>query len=562
MILCLALDCSYPDTTVVYHSVTSLAYPQQGQWQNYATVQTDGSVKGGFVPGTFAEKQTTCSSSPPASPTPTTNCNGSSCQTAPGGSGNPPLTPVASPTANCNGSSCQTSPGGSGNPPGPFEPTLAPTVAGCEDAFAVCPGISHCFAEIGMPNSADQWGWAMNVTSLVAGESLTCPVYIGASSCDLSQGVQVGTVTITPTSVTWKYDSSYGGTSFHFYAGSCLVSDAGMHLLQGGACEMASEVQWFRTPHQYSLISEYNSTYLNEFYFEAKTSSNYLLPTSIWSQKNYQPFPIGGSGYPYISLHSNVCPCGANSISCSSFTPPPTSAPTNYPTVAPGKPTSAPTSAPSSRPSTNQPSQGPSALDGTLGPDCMTAYVYCPGMSECFLGTYSNYWGWNIDLSLYNASMGSLVCPIYAGATGCLEYPEGNGTEVGIAQITSDSVTYILFSQFGADAFNMYAGDCPVNDGGTSLVSASGECTLKSMQQYARAIQTYTLGAGNKYAKLVNYFDFTANNYAAYIEPGSNWATANYNPFPLALGGGNGTRYLSLHTAACLCEVTLGCIPA
>lgn len=558
--------------------MTSLGYPEPGPWATATSIRNGQSQPGLYAPGSFPTTNPSCASpqsGPIPSPTSAIIASDLLAPSLPPASNKPTAKPTMGPTAG---------------------PTAGPTQDLCSNTFVECAGgMSQCFSSLGMTNEPSQWGWSIDVSSLGPGDSLTCAVYMGAQGCVTTSATQVGTVTITPTSVTWSLESQYGGMGFHLYAGKCPVSDAGMHLNDAsGACDTANEAQWFYTPTQYSLTASFTDTYPTKFYFDSSNNDKYLLNSSNWANHNYQAFPIGSEGWQYLTIHASVCGCGAYGVGCSAITAAPTSSPTaiptgtptHLPTAKPNAPTVQPTKAPITAAPTHPPTKNPTSKPTasptvartslpTVKPGsptatpfvaqaipisgCETAYVYCGDLSQCFLdqpaankpnNRYSSAWGWYNDLSSLSAGA-SMTCDVIAGAGQCkMASSGGGGVKVGTMTITADSVTWNLMYGVGGQDFHFYAGKCPVNDGGAFLpnLNTSVACDFSSMQQFARTPGQYTCVSG-EYGNYYNTFTFNSTNYAAFEK--GNWATYNYAAFPI---GASGHQYMSAHATVCPCN--------
>jgi hypothetical protein len=177
-------------------------------------------------------------------------------------------------------------------------------------------------------------------------------------------------------------------------------------------------------------------------------------------------------------------------------------------------------------------------------PGCVSAFAYCPGLSQCLIPDYSSIWGWNVDLE----SLGeedSLTCPIYANAFNCLIPPEGKGLKVGQLTISSNLVKTEIFPPYTAAEFHTYAGDCPVNDAGYHL--DNGECKSEMEKLWSRQVGTYSL-SGALVGVNTTGFAVDDTNYTNFLS--GTWAQNSYEFFPLG-GGSSGKRYLSSHTIVC-----------
>ena len=197
---------------------------------------------------------------------------------------------------------------------------------------------------------------------------------------------------------------------------------------------------------------------------------------------------------------------------------------------------------------------------------CESAYAYCPGRSECFIGNYvtspgggaNGPWGWNIDLENVDLTDGNtLTCPVYAGAGQC-DF-ENKGTHVGSLIISEDAVTWDFFDGFGGEDFHLYAGKCGANDRGYHL--QDGVCDPSDMNSNARNNGRYTLVAPNEdeygsdaYDPVLTDFSFDINNDEGGFRKGI-WKDQGYAAFPLV---GDNRRYLSAHSSVCACTAVSG----
>jgi hypothetical protein len=173
---------------------------------------------------------------------------------------------------------------------------------------------------------------------------------------------------------------------------------------------------------------------------------------------------------------------------------------------------------------------------------CDTTYVYCPGISTCFIDIFNKgAWGWSIDLGGVDLSSSgaSLTCPIYKGAGQCVRTDD---RIVGSFTITKNSVNWSLAGNLASD-FHLYAGKCQTNDAGNHL--SDGVCDFGDMEKFARVPGKYSLVA--EVSPALEDFTFDSSNQASFRK--ELWAS--YNLFPL---GGSGRRYMSAHASVCECE--------
>lgn len=232
-------------------------------------------------------------------------------------------------------------------------PAPGATLSGCETAFAYCEDRSTCF--IGSifvqknGNGGGPWGWNVDLGSTQLDDkskSLTCAVYAGAGQCNLRAGTNVGNITFRASSVTWDFKPGVAGTEFHLYTGVCPFNDGG-----SGVCLESDMVKNARTPGQYTLVADTSlgGTYETEFSFSSTNYQTFIKPKSLWAGNNYHPFPIGASGYHYVTAHATVCPF-AEAIDVQ-FTTSPTIAP---PTGTASAPTAIPSAAHGAHAGSNQ----------------------------------------------------------------------------------------------------------------------------------------------------------------------------------------------------------------
>jgi hypothetical protein len=173
------------------------------------------------------------------------------------------------------------------------------TITDCQTAYAYCPDISACFFD-GEYESA--WGWNVNVSGLFpADEKLSCPIYVGATSCDLGAGTVVGQVVMNATSIQYNFNTGWVMEETSFYAGACAANDMAEHLgaNSNGTCDEMSMTIGMRMPDQYTLSATTTSV------FDTVNYNDHL--TDPWLEHDYHAFPIGVGGWNYVSAYTKVC---------------------------------------------------------------------------------------------------------------------------------------------------------------------------------------------------------------------------------------------------------------
>ncbi|GKY96295.1 hypothetical protein MPSEU_000589200 [Mayamaea pseudoterrestris] len=210
-------------------------------------------------------------------------------------------------------------------------PTL-PNTLGCVDAFAYCgETISVCFdsvASIAPPPGAmvSGNGWSINLTdyNFETSGPLTCQLLSGADQCNVATATVVGSVDITDLSVSFTTKTPSTSTSFHVYAGNCLMSDSGYGEQTGGEC---SDNYNPYDVSLYPLFSGDLSTPTNNFVFDVTNQGQYTQ-AALWGP-TYETLALSGHGSPvYLSAHAQVCFGNSGSG--------------DFPTAAPGSLTLAP----------------------------------------------------------------------------------------------------------------------------------------------------------------------------------------------------------------------------
>ena len=225
-------------------------------------------------------------------------------------------------------------------------------------------------------------------------------------------------------------------------------------------------------------------------------------------------------------------------------TPLPTKAPTPAPTAGPTPvPTPAPTPVPTPRP-TGTPTFPPFAEPL---PDCATAFVYCPGRSECIQspsfnnGVAVNQYGdfsaaWSIKYTEADGVVDN--CEIWLGAN-C---DRSEGTQIGTALIAYNMFHFCLdLFDYEANKFQVYAGQCVANDAGYH--SENSVCSDAAIAQYALAVSQYPLVHEGEYTST-----YTFNQLEMTETTNTEIWGADYTVFPL---GTPDRMYLTGHVDVC-----------
>ncbi|MFN5325523.1 MAG: hypothetical protein ACK5C5_11435 [Bacteroidota bacterium] len=136
-----------------------------------------------------------------------------------------------------------------------------PPPANCETAFAYGNASATCFLNIDDPcdspnNAFNRWGWS---NGPYAPGTYTMPLYAGAGQCNLSNGTNVGTVTVnysgSTVTVSYSLTGAFNLDEAHVYVGN--------NVLPGPTCD------WTVAPGQYPVVAEnlsgtsYSTTFNN-----------------------------------------------------------------------------------------------------------------------------------------------------------------------------------------------------------------------------------------------------------------------------------------------------------
>jgi hypothetical protein len=492
---------------------------------------------------------------------------------------------------------------GSQTPASPVPTSLQPSTAEiCMNAFVYCgEEISGCFdsvAGVVPSDSTVSSGWSINLSNVnFTSGPLQCQLIAGAQNCDANSedSTILGLVEITDTSITYFTKQEWAGTSFQTYIGTCVMSDGGAGVGMNGECSDAF------TPYdvlKYPLSSGFIEEPATNFVFDLSNQVGLTTPT--WG--SYETFGVSSHGQPvYLSAHAEICNCPE---------PEHTSAPVETPSVfveveAPTKnPSPAPrlTPSPTALRKTNVPSVAPSAMamrtrapassapyvapvptatpfiDATptrspvvaapaLSPEepahsleepahslgkCVSAFVYCgEEISTCFndfegVDVSADVSGWSINLSLTSYETEALQCQVYGSVPSC-DVTADEAELLGIVEITSSSVTWLLRAEYASTSFQLYAGSCPMSDGGAAFQSDSSEC----LAPVPYDIESYPLTRNALRFPKTKYF-FDLDKQQKVTSPG--WRKGDgsiYETFDLTNHGD--VVYLSAHAEICEC---------
>ena len=254
-------------------------------------------------------------------------------------------------------------------------------------------------------------------------------------------------------------------------------------------------------------------------------------------------------------------------------TPSPTGSPNAPPTPSPtGSPIAPPSPSPSGSPivsPTSSPTGGPVApptfqptsvsnLEGSpsVSPAshvCLSAFMYCPGISTCFdsMGSMSvnSPGGWSVDFSSM-AKNETTECELWAGATGC-DMTSSSAIQVGIVEVNDKSVTFFTKSGWGGQSFEFYAGACQMSDGGAGYSSGVSDCSTP-YQPYEVAVYPL-VSEPQPLSPPVVKWSFGKKNQQNYTT--SAWTKGSgdyYQVFPLAKIGSS--VFLAGHAEVCECQ--------
>jgi hypothetical protein len=101
--------------------------------------------------------------------------------------------------------------------------------------------------------------------------------------------------------------------------------------------------------------------------------------------------------------------------------------------------------------------------------------------------------GWFIDLTKVDLSNGPLECQIWGGVGNDCSLNTPGAQLLGIVEIQNNNVTFYTKSDYGSVGYELYAGTCPMSDGGTAFTQSSSACPT----EYSPFdINTYPLTTG------------------------------------------------------------------
>jgi hypothetical protein len=363
----------------------------------------------------------------------------------------------------------------------------------CATGFVYCPGRSSCFTDlVTVGNETGMWGWSIEYNG---GTLDNCEIYTGVGGgCDLQGATKVGTFTISESLVHYCLDlNHYESNAFQFYAGRCMVNDAGTHLGNNETCIAQDEAKYANKWETYPLKSE-GGPLVSVFTFDSSDNSS----GTSWPS-SYQVFPVGNKMRMYLSAHVDVCP--VTKVDSFPLSKAPSKAPSKALTYAPIK-TPAPTPHRTSNGIAYPTTHGPTKIvkQDTV-PQCQPAWVYCPGRSKCLNdptfndgtmpalgvnGSVRGVWGWSIA---YDPNVDGTVedCEVWAGAIDC---DFNAATKVGVFTIRNDFGHFCLDKYgYAADTFGYYGGQCKGNDAGDSL--KTGQCSSSKVASYAASPENF-----------------------------------------------------------------------
>jgi len=85
--------------------------------------------------------------------------------------------------------------------------------------------------------------------------------------------------------------------------------------------------------------------------------------------------------------------------------------------------------------------------------------------------------GWSVNLTGINwDSNETLQCQVWAGAVGG-DINAETAQQLGIVRIDKNSVTWLIKSEWGGHTFQLYAGHCPMSDGGAAFQEGNADCS-------------------------------------------------------------------------------------
>jgi hypothetical protein len=169
-------------------------------------------------------------------------------------------------------------------------------------AFALCRGKANstCFSDLHQEEKL--WGWTVTYNETY-GTVDDCALYVGESEdgCDLSKAIMVGSLTITPNTVTYNLiPGVYESNSFHVYAGKCRANDNAEFLTNGGFCNVQTICDYADIFETYPLSNE-GGPFVDTFTFDSTSPVNDPWPS------NYSVFPLGSKYMHFLSAHATVC---------------------------------------------------------------------------------------------------------------------------------------------------------------------------------------------------------------------------------------------------------------
>ncbi|GKY97876.1 hypothetical protein MPSEU_000745600 [Mayamaea pseudoterrestris] len=315
-------------------------------------------------------------------------------------------------------------------------------------------------------------------------------------------------------------------------------------------------------------------------------------PTSASATPRPSPVPTPEYTLPFIPLEPtlNIVPqtVSPTNVPSEGPTPKPTTVPTGVPatlsptklptaklvpqTLAPAVSPTASTDLPTSLlvPQTGAQAQTPTGLSPelptsfmtpqTLAPaetpsssvseeTCSYSWIYCgAAMSTCF-DSYPGVMapdaasGWVINLTDYDfGASGPLECEVWGGATSCTM---DEGELLGTATIDSDTVTWYIKKGYASMGFQLYAGECVMNDNGGSWLNDM-ECG--SYQYAPYDIYNYPVSTPLDIKSATNRWLYDFNNQETYTTAAWASATTKYETFPLDT---HTPLYLSGHAQIC-----------
>jgi hypothetical protein len=142
-----------------------------------------------------------------------------------------------------------------------------------------------------------------------------------------------------------------------------------------------------------------------------------------------------------------------------------------------------------------------------------------------------------------------LDCQLWGGAVGCdTESPDAE--LLGLVTISDSSVTYYIKSEWAAISYQLYAGVCPMNDGGKAW--SEGTDCVNNRKSMPYDVETYPLASMPLPLEPPNtLWTFNSENQDDFLTDGWMLPETDYQVFDISNLGS--TVYMSAHAEICPC---------